>query len=685
MRSRRHGRDWRVGEWETRTFWRLPFFFQPYVRTRLKTAHAAFPLRRIDERTGRNMHPAWSLKTKIRVASGYDCCWAHRIRTGGSPRWNAFLKTLSQLMTIPKPDSIRETHRQSLITSELYSRPSRHPDYEAEAKVLGELAHALATSDTEMLDTLAREAARLCRADSAGISILESPPDRPASFRWAALAGRAVPLLNTHRPFDDSLCGVTLAMGRPELFETPQRFFPSIEMLSPPVVEALLVPIPVRDDAWGAIWVMSQRPEVRFDAEDLRLLTSLADFTGATMHVARMKALAESRAIQAETAQSALREAETRKDEFIATLSHELRSPIAPIHSAIKCLGRLELQSQQAEQALGIAERQLHRLQRLVDDLFDASRIRQGKVAVRPENSLLADILNDAIAAVRPQMEARKQVLKVTAPSDAVLVYVDAGRITQVLVNVLSNAAKYSPDGSQIALTAAVDVPAAPSGTSTEPALLMTVADEGYGISAPALPHVFDMFTQRGSRSPSTEAGLGIGLALVKYLVEAHGGTVAVQSGESSSGTTVTIRLPLSRGPDLSGTQPRMAPCAAPCRVLVVDDDRDTVESLALLLGLDAHVVHTATSAAEALAALDGFTPDVAFIDVNMPYVDGFALAAELRTRPALKHLKLIALTGDVSENDRVTALAAGFDRHMAKPVDMQALTSILATVGKRP
>ncbi|MFL9905722.1 hybrid sensor histidine kinase/response regulator [Paraburkholderia sp. RL17-337-BIB-A] len=588
-------------------------------------------------------------------------------------------------MTIPKPDSIRETHRQSLITSALYSRPSRHPDYEAEAKVLGELAHALATSDTEMLDTLAREAARLCRADSAGISVLESPPDRPASFRWAALAGRAVPLLNTHRPFDDSLCGVTLALGKPELFGTPQRFFPSIEMLSPPVVEALLVPIPVRDDAWGAIWVMSQRPEVRFDAEDLRLLTSLADFTGATMQVARMKALAESRAIQAETAQSALREAETRKDEFIATLSHELRSPIAPIDSAIKCLGRLELQSQQAEQALDIAERQLHRLQRLVDDLFDASRIRQGKVTVRPENSLLADILNDAIAAVRPQMEARRHTLTVTAPSEAVLVYVDAGRITQVLANVLSNAAKYSPDGSRIDLTAAVDVPTEPAGPTTEATLLMTVADEGYGISAPALPHVFDMFTQRGSHSPSTEAGLGIGLALVKYLVEAHGGTVAVQSDESSSGTTVTIRLPLSRGPELSGTQPHAtAPCA-PCRVLVVDDDKDTVESLALLLGLDGHIVRTATSAPEALSALDDFTPDVAFIDVNMPDMDGFSLAAELRTRPALKHLKLVAFTGDTSESDRVAALSAGFDRHMAKPVDMQALTSILASVGETP
>jgi CheY-like chemotaxis protein len=141
----------------------------------------------------------------------------------------------------------------------------------------------------------------------------------------------------------------------------------------------------------------------------------------------------------------------------------------------------------------------------------------------------------------------------------------------------------------------------------------------------------------------------------------------------------------LPRGPELSGTQPRAtAPCA-PCRVLVVDDDKDTVESLALLLGLDGHIVRTATSAPEALSALDDFTPDVAFIDVNMPDMDGFSLAAELRTRPALKHLKLVAFTGDTSESDRVAALSAGFDRHMAKPVDMQALTSILASVGETP
>ncbi|EUC20329.1 hypothetical protein PMI06_010034, partial [Burkholderia sp. BT03] len=178
-----------------------------------------------------------------------------------------------EINTSPTDTDIRAAHREALITADLASRASRRPNYGAEAKVLRRLAHALATSDAAMLDMLTLEAARLCRAGSAGISVLESPPDKPASFRWAALAGHCAPLLNTYRPFDDSVCGVTLAMGKPELFKTPQRYFPSIEAVSPPVVEALLVPIPVGDGPWGAIWVMSHNENARFDAEDLRLLT----------------------------------------------------------------------------------------------------------------------------------------------------------------------------------------------------------------------------------------------------------------------------------------------------------------------------------------------------------------------------------------------------------------------------
>ncbi|HKR39080.1 MAG TPA: GAF domain-containing sensor histidine kinase [Paraburkholderia sp.] len=440
---------------------------------------------------------------------------------------------------------IRATHRESLITDQLASRASRRPNYQAESKVLRRLARALATSDSAMLDMLALEAARLCRAGSAGISVLESPPDRPASFRWAALAGHCVPLLNTYRPFDDSVCGVTLALGTPELFKRPQQYFSSIEALSPPVVEALLVPVPVGDGPWGAIWVMSHDDNLRFDAEDLRLLTSLADFTGAAMQISRVQALAEKRANEAEHAQEALRRAEELTNEFIATLSHELRSPIAPIISSLEVLGRSDPGASAATRALDIAQRQMGRLQRLVDDLLDASRIRHGKVEVKMSACNLADIVWDAVNAVQPSMDARKHQLTVQCPAEPLALRADAARLTQVLVNLLSNSARYSPDGSHIQLTAVVEPAHGDSRISSPRAVRLTVSDDGYGIPKDKLPHVFGMFNQLASHKTSADSGLGIGLALVKFLVESHGGTVSISSGDGQKGTTVTVLLPV--------------------------------------------------------------------------------------------------------------------------------------------
>ncbi len=523
-----------------------------------------------------------------------------------------------------------------------------------------------------MLDLLAREAARLCNAGSAGISVLESPVGDSASFRWAALAGYCVPLLNTHRPFDDSVCGIALEMGQPELFRTPQQYFSSIELIEPPVVEALLVPIPVRSGPWGAIWVMSHDSSALFDAEDLRLLTSLAGFTGAAMEVARLKEIAEQRATEAEAAQAALRDVEERKDMFIATLSHELRSPLAPVSAALQTLRRLAPGST-AAQPLDIATRQLARLQRLVSDLFDASRLRTGKVSVTPARCLLEDIVRDAIAAVMPMVAARRHQLSVVAPEAPVHIFADAARLTQVLENVLSNAAKYSPDGSRIQLDVSLE-PDRGRKHERDDVVHLSVRDTGYGIPASDLARVFDVYAQAGR-----EDGLGIGLALVKYLVEAHKGTVSIRNNEQDPGVTVSILLPIVA----ENADEPMRPAVSrkritPCRVMLVDDDIDTVEALAALLALEAHVVQTATTACEALEKFPEFAPDVALIDLHLPEVDGFALARALRNMPRSMNTIFVAVTGSVSTDDRNASLNAGFDYHMSKPVDIEELTRVL-------
>lgn len=580
-------------------------------------------------------------------------------------------------MPTPIDRNAQEARHESLITDQLSIRLCRSPDYQAEANALRGLAGALASSDEAMLDLLAREAARLCNAGSAGISVLESPVGSPASFRWAALTGHCLPLVNTHRPFDDSLCGLTLEKGQPELFRTPQKYFPSIEQVEPPILEALLVPIPVRNGPWGAIWVMSHDSSVRFDAEDLRLLASLAEFTGAAMEVARLKEIAEKRAAELESAQTALRDAEERKDAFIATLSHELRSPLAPVSTALQTIRRLAPGADVAR-PLDIAVRQLARLQRLIGDLFDASRLRSGKISVTPAKCLLGDIVTDAVAAVTPAINARRHCLSICVPKAPIHVIADAVRLTQVLENVLSNAAKYSPDGAHIHLDVSLEREAGQRPERDASIVRVTVHDTGYGIPAADLPRVFDMYAQSGARM-RREGGLGIGLALVKYLVEAHRGSISIRNNEPMSGATVTILLPIvAENPDDTSQPAALHGPLPPCRILLVDDDIDTVESLAALLALEGHITQTATTARDALKKFSESAPDVALIDLHMPASDGLALTRALREPPKPTNAILVAVTGSVSSEERDAALAAGFDYYLSKPINIGELTRIV-------
>ncbi|MFP3559507.1 hybrid sensor histidine kinase/response regulator, partial [Paraburkholderia sp. SIMBA_049] len=295
------------------------------------------------------------------------------------------------------------------------------------------------------------------------------------------------------------------------------------------------------------------------------------------------------RAEEAEAARHALATGEARKDDFITTLGHELRNPLGPIDSALAAAQKLAAGSPAVLSALAVANRQLHQLKRIVSDLLDASRVRHGKLSVRPAHGLLGDIVKDAVAAVAEGVEQRQHHLDVTLPPYPVTVFADAPRLTQVVSNLLWNAVKYTPPGGDIALL--IDAPdpgTIPEGDSTPREAVVTVRDNGDGIEPSLLPRVFDLFMQSPVARTRAEGGLGVGLSVVSYLVKAHQGQVAISSEGDGKGTEVTLRLPIV----CRSTVEHAAPTThgmAPARILLVDDSDDATEALAMLLALDGH------------------------------------------------------------------------------------------------
>jgi signal transduction histidine kinase len=299
-------------------------------------------------------------------------------------------------------------------------------------------------------------------------------------------------------------------------------------------------------EPWGTIWVMSHDEHVLFDAEDARVLTSLASFVGAAWQIHAFKAVADARAREAEEARIALELAEARKDNAIAMITHELRNPMAPIVSALEVVRRLSVGNEPVESALRIAGRQMRQLRRLVGDLLDASRIRYNKVALERSEVALQDIIHESVAAVRAEVGRRRHSLEVTLPERPVIVYADTGRLAQVLSNVVGNAMKYTPDGGRIQLLVQLREEGGQDECLRAEACIR-VKDTGVGISAESLPHVFDMFTQSGPGAVHSEGGLGIGLAVVKHLVTLHDGAVDIKSDGEGLGAEVVIRLPVVR------------------------------------------------------------------------------------------------------------------------------------------
>jgi signal transduction histidine kinase/ActR/RegA family two-component response regulator len=363
-----------------------------------------------------------------------------------------------------------------------------------------------------------------------------------------------------------------------------------------------------------------------------------------------------------------LSEVNQRLSEFLATLAHELRNPLAPIRTGLQLMQMSPDNPAAMARIRDMMQRQTDHLIHLVNDLLDMARIRNGKIDLKKEVADLKDIIASSVETTLPMIEAKRHLLTVSVPDEAVIVDVDRNRISQVIGNILTNAAKYTHDNGKIGL-----VLEQADGWAT-----IHVTDNGIGISPESLPHIFDLFTQVGRGAVYSQGGLGIGLSLVQRLSEMHGGNVTVSSPGNGLGSTFSVRLPLLQTAGASG-QPGAAlssvrNAATHARILIADDNADAAEMTKQVLELLGHTVAVAHDGVQALHLAQSAPPDVALLDIGMPGLDGYELAAKLRALPQTRNMRLIAVTGWGATEDRDRSKAAGFDMHMTKPIDVAAL-----------
>jgi signal transduction histidine kinase/ActR/RegA family two-component response regulator len=475
------------------------------------------------------------------------------------------------------------------------------------------------------------------------VSAHVSPADSPGSFTWAVATGRT--FLANLEPSDI------------ERFTDPGfRSF----VVDFGLVAACVVPLVARGRTIGAMCALQASSRRRFSEEDGAGIVELAQHAALALDNVRL--FGESR--------DALRDAEIAnraKDEFLAMLGHELRNPLAPIVTSLEVMERRDARVDHEREVI---ERQVAHLSRMVDDLLDVSRIASGKIELRRERVDVRDVIARALELTQPALQGRRPTVA-RVPDTPVWVSGDPVRLTQVVCNLLNNAAKFSPPEQPITVELQ---------SSAEEARL-AVVDRGTGIAPALLPHVFERFVQGEQPLHRASGGLGLGLAIAKNLVELHGGTIEVESSGEGQGARFAVTLPLAAAGASAASPPaphRMHPHGRHARVLVVDDNDDAAQSLALILRLEGNEVCVARDGHEALALLDEFVPEAAVLDIGLPKMSGYELAAALRADRRTRSIALIALTGYGRGSDRQRALDSGFDEHLVKPVELDALLTTL-------
>jgi len=375
--------------------------------------------------------------------------------------------------------------------------------------------------------------------------------------------------------------------------------------------------------------------------------------------------------LRLQESEASLRDADHRKDEFLAMLAHELRNPLAPIRNSVEILRQRADQERGLRWSYEVIERQLAQLTRLVDDLLDVSRITRGRLEIRPEAVDLGEILRQAADGIRADLSTKGLQFEAALPAEPVTLQADPVRLTQVVLNLLDNARKFTPEGGTIAL----------AGEHGAQDVVITVRDTGAGIPAEERPRLFEMFYQVNDGRVPYQGGLGIGLALVKRIVELHGGTVEVRMPASGTGSEFAVRLPrVSPTPVAAVSLPPGWPerPVQPRRVLVVDDNHDSADSLAILLRRDGNTVRTAYDGLEAIAAAEAFRAEVVLLDIGLPPLDGYHVARQIRQAAWGRDIVLVAVTGWGQENDRRRTREAGFDAHLVKPVEFGLVRRLL-------
>jgi PAS domain S-box-containing protein len=460
-----------------------------------------------------------------------------------------------------------------------------------------------------------------------------------------------------------------LRSGRPEFVPVVTDAWLQQSAMSPEHLEyirelkccsAMVVPLLIGQRRLGTLSFYYSVSGRHHTTEDLRLAEELARRAALTVENAKLY--------------SQLRETDRRKDEFLATLSHELRNPLSPIRNALVIMKQPEAGPALHDRVREMMERQVAHMGRLLDDLLDVSRINRGWIELRKEVVDLAALVGRAVEAVRPLLEERRHELSVSLPPEPVRLSGDPTRLEQLLTNLLNNSAKYTDPGGQVWLTVERD----------RQEIVVRVRDTGIGIAADVLPRIFDLFVQGQHGLDRSQGGVGIGLTLARRLVELHGGRIEARSPGLGRGSEFTVRLPALAEPAgrpgaplASGDHSAPAPVTSH-RVLVVDDNVDAAESLAMFLRLSAQEVRVAYNGPDALAQAATFQPELVILDIGLPGMDGYEVAKRLRAHPVNHDALLVALTGWGQDEDRRRSRAAGFDHHLVKPVDPATLQRFL-------